>query len=135
MNRSQLNADMPSIVEALVRSVQAHPALQHLNRVYLPNRSEIITIIDLLQQIVYPGYFGKQGLTTENLPFRIGEVALELNDLLFEQVRCCLRYREHLVGPEGHILAEQSQTQTNSEHTNSDPSCADCDEQAAIIVR
>src|SRR5438067_2875125 len=101
MDRKQLNERLPTVVEKVVASVISEPRLQHLNRVYLPSRDEIISIIKLLRQLVFPGYFGKQGLTTANLPFRIGEIVLEVSDLLYEQMRCCLRYRESIEGVNG----------------------------------
>lgn len=112
-----MNDRLPQAVEAIVKSVVAEPSTQHLNRVYLPSRDAIVESIGLLRQVLFPGYFGKQGLTTTNLPFRIGELMVELSDLLFPQVRCCLRYREQL--PE-----------TNGD---CDKSSA-CDEEAARIV-
>src|SRR5215216_5367653 len=101
MDRKQLNERLPRVVEKLVDSVISEPRLQHLNRVYLPNRDEIVNIISLLRQLVFPGYFGKQGLTSANLPFRIGEIVLEVSDLLYDQVQCCLRYRESIEGANG----------------------------------
>ena len=59
----------------------------------IPSRDQIIECVKDLRQLIYPGYFGKQGLTRENLPFRIGELVLELSDKLYDQVRCCLRIR------------------------------------------
>src|SRR5947208_5359516 len=100
MARKGLNARLPQIVESLVGSVHdpAVSRLQHLNRVHLPSRDVVIAAIKLLRQLVYPGYFGNQGLTTANLPFRIGEIVLELSDMLFDQVRFALRYRESIPG-------------------------------------
>ncbi len=117
MNREELNDRLPAIVQKLGESAHAHAKLQHLNRVYLPNRDAIIKAIDLLRQLVYPGYFGEQGLTSSNLPFRLGEIVMELTDLLYEQVRCCLRYREQIPG-------------ANSEGEH----CSECDKEAAQIV-
>ena len=117
MDRNELNHRLPGVVDSIVRSVTAEPRMQHLNRVLLPNRDAIIESIKLLRQIVFPGYFGKQGLTTENLPFRIGELVIELSDLLYEQVRCCLRYREQLPGAD----SQGSQ-------------CEECDREAAATV-
>src|SRR5215218_5845620 len=118
MDRKQLNDKLPGVVESIVRSVvDHHPHLQHLNRVYLPSRDEIIKAVDGLRQLVFPGYFGKQGLTTANVPFRLGELVIELTDMLYEQVRCCLRYREQLPGTNG-----------------DDERCSECDHEAARIV-
>jgi serine O-acetyltransferase len=98
MDRNQLNQRLPHVVDAIVESVVAEPRMQHLNRVLLPSRDVIIESVKLLRQVVFPGYFGKQGLTTENVRFRMGELIIELSDMLYEQVRCCLRYRDQLPG-------------------------------------
>jgi len=117
MEREELNQRLPRVVQAIIGGIQAEPRMQHLNRVLLPNREAIIESIAILRQIVFPGYFGKQGLTTENLPFRVGELVIEASDLLYEQVRCCLRYREQLPG-------EDSRGQR----------CEECDREAAELV-
>jgi serine O-acetyltransferase len=117
MDPNELNARLPGVVEALVRSVTDEPGMQHLNRVLLPSRDAIIDGITLLRQITFPGYFGKQGLTTQNVPFRIGELVIELSDLLYEQVRCCLRYRQQIPGSQ-----------------ESGDQCEECDTSAARIV-
>ena len=117
MDRSELNAQLPAIVDAVVKSIASEPRLQHLNRVFLPNRDAIIESIEQLRQCLFAGYFGAQGLTNENLPYRIGELINELQETLFEQVRCCLRYRQQIPG-----------STSEGEH------CEECDRQAAEIV-
>jgi serine O-acetyltransferase len=119
MNRNDLNHRLPQIVQSLVDSVMAEPRMKHLDRVYLPSRDAIIKCIDLLRQLIFPGYFGKQGLTTENLAYRIGELTIELTDLLYDQVRCCLRYRQGISGENGDSRTAQ---------------CAECDAEAANMV-
>jgi serine O-acetyltransferase len=117
MNRSDLHQRLPEIVDTLVKSVHEQKGMTHVSRVFLPTRDTIIEIIKKLRQLVYPGYFGKQGLTPQNLQYRIGELVLELSDQLFEQVRCCLRYREQI-----------------PELNGTTASCDDCDKRAAEIV-
>src|ERR1700712_5660268 len=98
MDLQGLNQALPAVVEMLVESILAEPRMHHLNRVLLPDRDTIVECIRRLRQLVFPGYFGKQSLTSQNIPFRVGELIIELSDLLFEQVRCCLRYRDQLPG-------------------------------------
>src|SRR6266576_2482171 len=117
MDRKELNERLPGVVDAIAKSVLAEPNLQHLNRVYLPSRDVIVGSIERLRDLVFPGYFGKQGLTTANLPFRLGELVIELSDMLYEQVRCCLRYRRQIPGND-----------SNGEL------CSQCDHEAAAIV-
>ena len=117
MKRSELNKRLPKVADKLVESVLAEPRMQHLNQVYLPSRDAIIECIVGLRQLVFPGYFGKQGLTRENVTYRIGELATELSDMLFEQVRLCFRYAAQLPGANG-------QTEESTE----------CDLKAADVV-
>jgi serine O-acetyltransferase len=117
MDRNELNERLPVVVDALVKSIVGMPQMQHLNRVFLPSRDDIIKALELMRQVLYPGYFGQQGLTTHNISYRVGELVIELTDLLYEQVRCCLRYRSQIPGNNG----------------GSDE-CADCDHEAARIV-
>ena len=117
MDRMELNGEMPLIVDAIVKSIVDEPRTRHLNKVYLPNRDAIIEAIGLLQQVVFPGYFGKSGLSSQNVGYRIGELTMELSDLLYDQVRCCLRYRKQQSG-HGH-----------------DETCVECDQSASEIVQ
>ncbi len=117
MNRKELNEHLPQVVDAIVKSVVDLPRLQHLNRVFLPSRDAIFDAIERFRQLLFPGYFGKQGLTTANVQFRIGELIIELSDILYEQVRCCLRYRDQLPGANG-----------------DDERCEKCDHEAASII-
>ena len=98
MERSELSQRLPRVVEVLVQSLLADSRMQHLNRILLPSRDVIIECISDMQQIIFPGYFGKQGLTRDNVVYRVGELVVELTEKLYEQVRCCLRYREQLPG-------------------------------------
>jgi len=119
MNRNDLNHRLPAIVQSLVDNVLAEPKMKHLDRVFLPSRDAIIKSIDLLRQLVFPGYFGKLGITTENLAYRLGELTIELTDILYDQVRCCLRYCEGIAGENGDDKTER---------------CAKCDTHAVEIV-
>jgi len=98
MDRNELDQRLPQVVASLEHSIQAYPKLQHLNRVYLPSRELIIDIIKRLRDIVFPGYFGRQGLTEERLQYSVRLGVGELTDLMYDQVRCCLRYREQIPG-------------------------------------
>ncbi len=117
MDREELNKQLPGVVDAMVKSTLGEPRMQHLNRVFLPNRDEIVKAIELLRLVIYPGYFEQQVLTKQNISHRIGELVTELTEVLYMQVRCCLRYRRQIPGSDG----------------DSDQ-CDECDEQAGVIV-
>lgn len=117
MHRIALNEHLLKVVDELTAGVVVEPRMRHLNQVVLPNRDRIVEAIEMLRQLLFPGYFGKQGLTHQNVKFRIGELVLDLSDVLYEQVRCCLRYRENISGPNG-----------------GDAKCEACDQEAGQIV-
>jgi serine O-acetyltransferase len=118
MDRNELNEHLPKVIDGLTDSIVGEERLRHLNQVYLPNRDRIIEAIGLLRQLLFPGYFGRQGLTSANIKIRVGELVLELGELLYEQVRYCLRYRENIAA-------------TNGQGDR----CDECDDQAGLIVK
>ncbi len=117
MQRKQLNERLPDIVTKLVNNIHEFPEIRRLGNVILPSHDAIVSMLENLRQLVFPGYFGLQGLTAENLPYRIGELVLELTNTMYEQIRCCLRYREGKAPDE-----------------KSDPTCEECDREAARIT-
>ena len=93
MARPPLNAQLPEITRRLVESIHDTPTLHRLGHGYLPNRESAIAAVERLMQLVYPGFFGRQGLTAESLPYHVGELVGELFDQLFEPIRYCMRFR------------------------------------------
>ncbi len=96
MTRNKLSESLPSVVDKLVESIKSEPRMQHLNRIRLPSRDNVVHALALLRELAFPGYFGKQGLTADNVAYHVGELTIELADLLFDEVRCSLRYREQI---------------------------------------
>jgi serine O-acetyltransferase len=120
-DRNDLNRRLPVFVDSIVRSVLDEPRMKHLDRVQLPSRDVIIDAVKKLRQLLFPGYFVRQGqgqITADNVTFRVGELVIELSDALYDQVRCCLRYAQNLPEPA----------------SDGDASCAACDRSAAGIV-
>ena len=100
MNHQELKQRLPAVTETLVKSIHAHPTIQHLGRVSLPNRDAVIECLALLRQLLFPGYFGKQGLTEQGITYRVGELVGEISELLYEQIRASLRYKQLITDAE-----------------------------------
>jgi serine O-acetyltransferase len=76
-----------------------------------------VRIVELLRQVTFPGFVGPAGqppLTPDALPGHITSVIAELAELMFEQVRLCLRYKSNLA--------------------ETDRECARCDDEARTTV-
>lgn len=82
-------------VDALMASYPQDPRTEHIDATFLPSRDETIRIVELLRRIIFPGFFDKQRITSDNLKFHIGELLSELDEVLYDQVRQSLRYGQN----------------------------------------
>ena len=106
-------SDFRSLVEAVVASDLAEPRTRHIDAGYLPNRDTVIEIVKLLRELVFPGYFGRQHLTSSTLEFHVEELLRAIDTRLFEQARNAIRHQANRRGVP----------------------CLDCDQEAERIVR
>ena len=82
--------ELDDLVTALLKSYRADARGHHINRRYLPSRAEIIEILNLLFQVLYPGYVGRQGLTDEEVGYHVGTLLSTLREKLARQIEQCL---------------------------------------------
>ncbi len=107
------SSDFSELVGALVSSYQEEERTRHIDAGLLPNRDTIIDLLKLLRELLFPGYFGKQNLTSNTLEYHVGELLTVIHERLFEQVRNAIRHQA----------------------TRKGTVCPNCDETAESIVR
>jgi serine O-acetyltransferase len=90
---SESDPQLSSIVDALLESYRSDPRGHHIDRHYLPSRTEILESVQLMLQLLYPGYFGRQGLTSENVGYHTGVLVSTLRDKLEGQIELCLSHQ------------------------------------------
>lgn len=90
--------ELSNLVDAIVESYRSDPRAHHIGRRFLPSRDEIIAISELLLQLVYPGYFGRQGLTEECITYHVGDLLSSLREKLRRQIELCLCYARECEG-------------------------------------
>lgn len=88
------NEQMNKLVSNIVSSYQQQPNSYTQLSCQLPNRDIIIEIIHLLRQLLFPGYFGKQNLTESALEYHVGNLLIEINEKLNQQVKCALQHQQ-----------------------------------------
>lgn len=81
---------LPSLVDAMLESYREDSRGHHINKKFLPSRDEIIRCVQLLLQLFYPGYYGRQDLTDETIRYHVGCLLTELRGALTRQVELCL---------------------------------------------
>jgi serine O-acetyltransferase len=116
MEKAQLNKELPRLIDAVLSSVNSLESMRRLDRATLPSRENAQKTLDKLLNVVFPGYFGAQTLTKDNVRFQLGALCMEVADELYEHVRYCLRYRDRIDRPE------------------EDQRCGHCDREAAKVV-
>jgi serine O-acetyltransferase len=82
--------ELSALVDSLLHTYRHDTRGHHINREFLPSRDEILEIVQMLLQLLYPGYFGRQGLTDENVGYHVGVLLSSLRDKLTRQVEQCL---------------------------------------------
>jgi serine O-acetyltransferase len=80
-------------VSSIVENYRALPEISHLDSGRLPNRDEVIQIIHLLRELLFPGYFGEQKLDYETMEFSIGTLLIEIHDKLHAQICNSLKFQ------------------------------------------
>jgi serine O-acetyltransferase len=89
---------LEELVGRIVDSYVLDKRTRHVDRGYLPSQPEIVFIIELLLEISYPGYFGRQNLTTNNVHYHVGDLLPRLAQSLYAQVFRSLCHQHELEG-------------------------------------
>lgn len=93
-----LGRKLSPLVERVTASYQSDRRTHYIDNEYLPSRREIVEIIELLLELVYPGYHGRQGLTWDNVAYHVGELLPRIADKLERQVRSALCHQSEVEG-------------------------------------
>jgi serine O-acetyltransferase len=92
-DRSWKGEGFTELVAAIVASDLAEPVTRHIDAGSLPSRDAVIDLVKKLRELLFPGYFGKQNLTSQTLEYYVGELLGEIRGLLFEQIRNVIRHQ------------------------------------------
>ncbi len=73
-------------INCLVKSCRDEGAVDHIGASLIPSKAEIIKILDILQDMLFPGFFGRQELSHSTLEYHIGNEVMILFELLASQI-------------------------------------------------
>lgn len=77
----------------MLESYRKDPRAHHINKRFLPSRREAIEVVQLLLQLFYPGYFGREDLSDDDVGYHVGVLLSTLREKLETQIELCLCYR------------------------------------------
>lgn len=88
--------NLPGVVDTMLTELEERGRAEHVCQYPLPSQQTVIQILNLLAEILFPGYFGRKALDRANLPFHLGETVNTVYELLSEEIaRCLLHERQH----------------------------------------
>lgn len=95
-----IGSKLGELVDRVVASYNAEEKTQHIDRVYLPSRNEIVELVQNLLELVYPGFIGRQHLTHHNVAFHVGDLLPRISESLYRQIYLCLCYMDETLHPD-----------------------------------
>ena len=104
---------MTELVSALLESYQRERRITHVSTAVLPSRDSVIAILESLREVLFPGYFGRQGLMLESLVYHVGDNLVTLHARLLEQAESAFRHQAVRGGHEIDGVGELALAATN----------------------
>jgi serine O-acetyltransferase len=98
----RLKEALPEITEALVASYVECGKASHLGHKPLPSRDAVVSLVEDLHELLFPGYGRRQNLHIGNIEYHAGDLIDGLHDKLTQQVARALRHEHdcnHAVAP------------------------------------
>jgi len=87
------NKDIQALVSQLHKTYKDDSGINFIDASNLPVRSKIVDILDLLFEVLFPGYTGKRTITKANIDFIIGDILWQIHTELSEQMEHAFQYQ------------------------------------------
>lgn len=84
--------ELPQLTETIVNSYTEIGTINHLGHCPLPRYEAIISAIEDLKDILYPGYRRREGLHLGNITYHVGDLIDGLHDKLTRQITRALMH-------------------------------------------
>ncbi len=95
---ARLKEDLPTLTDRIVSTYQQIGKINHLGHCPLPNYEVVISIIEDVKEVLYPGYQRREGLHMGNITYHVGDLIDGLHDKLTTQIARALRHDERVNG-------------------------------------
>ena len=93
MKRDRLKHQLPGITNKIVATYgHCQVPLHHLEPTALPSRHNMVQIIEILQEVIFPGYFGKKGLDSHSIKYHVGDSLETAYELLVVEIYRGIRH-------------------------------------------
>ncbi|MCG3139079.1 MAG: hypothetical protein HJJLKODD_02957 [Phycisphaerae bacterium] len=93
-----LGNQLPELVRQICVSYWADPRTHHIDKRFLPSRTQIVRALELLIELIYPGYWGRQNLTQYNVSYHVGELLPRIGEILNREIYHAFCYQDEMQG-------------------------------------
>ncbi len=88
----RLKEQLPELTRRIVQTYTDVPTINHLGHCPLPNYEVVISAIEDLKEVIYPGYRRREGLHLGNVTYHVGDLIDGLHDKFTTQIGRALRH-------------------------------------------
>ncbi len=89
---------LPELTEQIVLTYTKDDRINHLGHCPLPSYDAVVSILDDLKDIIYPGFRRRVGLHAGNITYHVGSLVDSLHDKLTTQIARALRHDDRVRG-------------------------------------
>jgi len=102
MKKNKLTSrKMENLVSEIVHTYKGDTGINFIDVSNLPVRRKILEILDLLTEVLFPGYTGTRTVTKSNINFIVGDILCHVHTELSEQIERALKYKCRIKKCEG----------------------------------
>ena len=92
----RLKEQLPDLTEQIVETYTKCSTTQYLGHTPLPRFGEVISIMEDLTDIIFPGYRRREGLHIGNVTYHVGQLIDGLHDKLTRQIARALMHQQNI---------------------------------------
>lgn len=79
--------ELTAVIQEIINTYEdGERRLHHLGETALPNEEESVHILFKLRTVLYPGYFGKESVSRDNVEYFVGELMNEVYEQLSDEI-------------------------------------------------
>ncbi len=94
------NMKIEQLVAKINETYEGDTGINLIDASNLPVHTRIARVLELMMEVLFPGYTGNRKVTKSNISFIIGDVLCQLAAELQNQIECACKYRCRLEGNE-----------------------------------
>lgn len=92
----KFDKNLDGLVSKIAINYRQNPILSAYGASNLPDKTEIIEIMQELRQLIFPGFFERKRLSDDTIEYYIGDLLVSIEEKLHRQIKCALLHKNRL---------------------------------------